>query len=97
MKEYDIKEENDNLIKTSSSDSIDYDKKSSSDLEEVDQDKLQVILKDIKAEYTSVAEIISPAEIELQDKDLFDLIKFTIKAEAVDTYNWVVYHKPDEI
>ena len=97
MKEYDIKEENDNLIKTSSSDSIDYDKKSSSDLEEVDQDKLQVILKDIKAEYTSVAEILSPAEVELQDKDLFDLIKFTIKVEAVNTYNWVVYHKPDEI
>ena len=62
MKEYDIKKENDNIIQTSSSDNIDFDKKSSSDLEEVDQDKLQVILKDIKAEYTSVAEILSPAK-----------------------------------
>ena len=97
MKEYDIKKENDNIIQTSSSDNIDFDKKSSSDLEEVDQDKLQVILKDIKAEYTSVAEILSPAEVELQDKDLFDVIKFTIKVEAVDTYTWVVYHKPGEI
>ena len=97
MKEYDIKEENDNIIQTSSSDNIDFDKKSYSDLEEVDQDKLQVILKDIKAEYTSVAEILSPEEVELQDKDLFDVIKFTIKVEAVDTYTWVVYHKPGEI
>ena len=62
----------------------------------MDQDKIQIKDIDIKAEYTNVSSVLShPAT--LRDKDLFEVIKFTVKLEAVHKYIWDVYHKPSEI
>ena len=97
MKESDINTETNTLIKTSSDDDIDFKHQSSDDLEEVDQETLKVTLKDIKAEYSSVSQILSPPEVNLEDRDLFDVVKFTIIVEAVNEYKWEVYHKPSEI
>lgn len=97
MKEYDINTESDNLIKTSSDDDIDFKSRTSSDIEEIDPDKVQIVLKDIKAEYTSVSQILSPPEVILEERDLFEVVKFTIKLEAVHEYKWEVYRKPSEI
>ena len=97
MKEFDINEENDNIIKTSSDD-LGLKRDSSADIEEVDQDKIQIKDIDIKAEYTSVSAILPPGTADdLQQKDYFEVIKFTIKLSAVHDYKWEVYHKPSEI
>ena len=97
MKEIDTNVETDNIISTSSQDNDIVRKKSTEEVEEVDQDKVQVILKDIKAEFTSVSSIISPTELIMREKDLFDVIKFTIKVKAVHDYEWYLYRKPSDI
>ena len=97
MKEFDINEENDNIIKTSSDD-LGLKRDSSADIEEVDQDKIQIKDIDIKAEYTSVSALLPPGSADdLQQKDYFEVIKFTIKLSAVHDYKWEVYHRPSEI
>ena len=96
MKEFDINTEEDNIINTTNQDNPDYQSGSSGEIEEMDQDKIQIKDIDIKAEYTNVSSVLShPAT--LRDKDLFEVIKFTIKLEAVHKYIWDVYHKPSEI
>ena len=97
MKEIDTNIENDNIISTSSKDDEIIRKKSTEEIEEVDQDKVQVIFQEIKAEFTSVASVLSPSEEILREKDLFDIIKFTIKVKAVHNYEWYVYRKPSDI
>ena len=97
MKEFDINTEEDNIIKTSSNDDTDLSSKSSLEVEEVDQDKIQIKDIDIKAEYTNVSSILPPGDDILREKDIFDVVKFTIKLEAVHKYSWEVYHKPDDI
>ena len=94
MKEIDINtEEDNNIIKTSNQDNPDYQSSSSGEIEEVEQDKIQIKDIDIKAEYTNVSSIVFQTPV---DKD-FEVIKFTIKLEAVHKYIWDVYHKPSEI
>ena len=73
-----------------------FDSKDSSD-EQVDQDKLQVDLQELKVEYTNVTNILTKDIQNLRDKDKFDLIKFTIKVKAVYKYEWEFYRKPAEI
>ena len=97
MKEIDINTEEDNIIKTSIDDNTDLTSKSSLEVDEVDQDQVQIKDTDIKAEYTSVSSILPPGDDILREKDIFDVIKFTITLEAVHKYNWVVYHKPADI
>ena len=97
MKEYEINTDSDNLIKTSSETNPDLENKSSLEIEEVDQDKIQIKDIDIKAEYTNVSSILAEDKDILRDKDQFDVIKFTIKLEAVHKYTWDVYHKPSDI
>jgi ribonucleoside-triphosphate reductase len=79
------------------SDNPDYQSSSSAEIEEVDQDKIEIKDIDIKAEYTNVSSVLSPITTNLRDKDLFEVVKFTIKLEAVHQYIWDVYHKPSEI
>ena len=55
-----------------------------------------VELQEFKAEFTSVTNILTTGP-NLEDKDKFDLIKFTIKVKAVYEYEWEVYRKPSEI
>ena len=97
MKEYEINTDSDNLIKTSSETNPDLENKSSLEIEEVDQDKIQIKDIDIKAEYTNVSSILAEDKDILRDKDQFDVIKFTLKLEAVHKYTWDVYHKPSDI
>ena len=97
MKEFDINTEEDNIIKTSSNDNTDLSSKSSLEIDEVDQDQIQIKDIDIKAEYTSVSSILPPGDDILREKDIFDVVKFTIKLEAVHKYSWEVYHKPADI
>ena len=33
----------------------------------------------------------------LEESDIFDIVKFTIIVEAQSTYKWEVYHRPSEI
>ena len=92
------KEENEeNIITTNSSDSINFKSQSSNDVEEVDPEKMKVEIEDIKAEFTNVARILSESEINLEERDLFDVVKFTIKVKAVVNYTWYVYRRPYEI
>ena len=76
------------LITRSSSESLD---------ENIDQDKVQVLLQDFKAEYTSVSQALASSNVTLNQRDFFDVIKFTIKVKAVYEYCWEVYRKPSEI
>ena len=62
---------------------------------EVEQDKIQVILKELRVENTNVSSVLNT--LSLQEKDLFDLIKFSITVEAVYDYSWYVYRKPSEV
>ena len=97
MKEFDINTERDNIIKKSNSDDEDYERKESEDVEEVDQDKLVVKLLDIKAEYSSNTKYIQLESVDMQEKDIFDVVKFTIIVDAQSTYKWDVYRRPFEI
>ena len=72
------------LITRSSSESID---------ENIDQDKVQVLLQDFKAEYSSVSSLLSASKLTLNEKDHFDVVKFSIKVKAVYKYSWEVYRK----
>ena len=65
--------------------------------DQVDQDKVQVVLQDFKVEYTNVTQILTTDLDKLRDKDKFDVVKFSIKVKAVYNYQWVVYRKPSEI
>ena len=65
--------------------------------EQVDQDKVQVILQDLKAEYTTVSAILEGDALNFREKDKFDVVKFTIKVKAVYNYTWEVYRKPADI
>ena len=61
-----------------------------------DLDISQVILHGLEAEYTNVSKI-SKKTNELREKDIFDIIKFTIKIKANYDYSWEVYRKPSEV
>ena len=65
--------------------------------ENIDQDKVVATLEDFKAEYTNVANILPQDCYPLRKKDKFDIIKFTIKVNAVYTYQWEVYRKPKDV
>ena len=71
-------------------------KMSSSEIE-VDQDKVEVLLQELKVESTSVSKVLSSVSLNLIEKDLFDLIKISIKVKAVYEYNWEVFRKPSEV
>jgi phospholipase D1/2 len=73
-----------------------FDSKESFD-DQVDQDKVQVELQDLKAVYTSVTDILGSEASQFRDKDKFDVIKFTIKVKAVYNYQWDVFRKPSDI
>ena len=60
------------------------------------RDIMQIILQDLKAEYTNVS-AISKKPKELAGEDIFDIIKFTIKVKANCDYTWEVYRKPSEV
>ena len=96
MKEFDINTQSENLTKNSNFDDR-FQKKESIDIEEVDQDKLKVEIKDIKAEYKSVIDLIPPESYPLEEKDIFNVVKFTIMVEAAGSYKWEVYRLPSEI
>ena len=72
----------------SSTDSVD---------ENIDQDQVKVLLQEFKAEFTNVESLLSASKTNLEEKDRFDIIKFTIKVKAVYNYSWEVYRKPSEI
>ena len=72
-----------------------YESKESFD--EQDQDKVQVVLQDLKVEYSSVTQILTTGLDQLRDKDKFDVVIFSIKVKAVYNYEWNVYRKPSEI
>ena len=97
MKEIDTNIDSENIITTASQDNEIIRKKSTEEVEEVDQDQVQVILEDIKAEFTSVSSVLSPTEQPLREKDLFDVVKFTVKLKAVHHYEWYLYRKPADI
>ena len=63
----------------------------------IDQDKIQVLLQDLKVEFTSVSQLLTSSSVTLHQKDHFDIIKLSIKVKAVYDYNWDVYRKPSEI
>jgi hypothetical protein len=65
--------------------------------EQVDQDKVQVELQELKAEYSSVTNILTSNIDQLRDKDKFDIVIFNIKVKAVFRYQWQVYRKTSEI
>ena len=65
--------------------------------EQIDQDKVQVLLQEFKAETTTVTDILQNDAKDFREKDKFDVIKFTIKVKAVYNYSWEVYRKPSEI
>ena len=91
MKEKDTINEinaSDPLTSQSSTESID---------DNIDQDKVQVLLQEFKAEFTSVSSILSSSNLTLNQKDHFDVVKFSIKVKAVYNYSWEVYRKPSEI
>ena len=70
----------------------------SSDIDDnIDQEKVQVLLQDLKAEYTSTSSVLSSASLTLNARDHFDIVKFSIKVKAVYNYSWEVYRKPAEI
>ena len=73
-----------------------YDSKDSSE-EQIDQEKVQVVLQEFKAEFTKVIDVLTSDLEKLRDKDKFDLVKFSIKVKAVYIYQWEVYRKPIEI
>jgi hypothetical protein len=64
--------------------------------DEIDQDKVEILFQELKVENTSVSTVLS-SNLDLREKDLFDLIKFSIKVKAVYDYEWEVYHKPSEV
>ena len=65
--------------------------------EQVDQDKVQVELQELKAEYSRVTNILTSDIDQLRDKDKFDIVIFNIKVKAVFRYQWQVYRKTSEI
>jgi len=56
-----------------------------------------VVLKDLKVEYTKVEDVLSSNLGNLSQKDKYDLIKFSIIVNAVHDYQWEFYRKPSEI
>ena len=70
-------------------------KPSDDNIEQIDQDKVQMELIELTAEFTNVQSVLKLTD--LDQKDNFDLVKFSIKAKAVYDYEWEVYHKPSEI
>jgi hypothetical protein len=97
MKEFDINTESDNLIQTTNADAIEVQHNESPDLEEIDQEKMKVTLKEVKCEYNSVTNFLPLGSVVLEEKDIFDVVKFTITVEAVYFYKWEVYRLPSEI
>ena len=71
--------------------------RTSSENLDIDDDKIEVLLQDLKAEYTSASQILASSNVTLNQKDHFDVIKFSIKVKAVYDYKWEVYRKPSEI
>ena len=55
------------------------------------------IIEVLKAEYTNVANIMAKDLEQFKNKDIYDIIKFTIKLKVENLYEWEVYHKPSEI
>ena len=55
------------------------------------------IIEVLKAEYTNVANIMAKDLEQFKNKDIYDIIKFTIKLKVEHLYEWEVYHKPSEI
>ena len=101
MNEFDINtnEENNIILMPNEEDNPLIEKNSSSDIEQLEQNDIKIKLIELTVEYTNVSEILSKYKTNniVQDKDNFDLIKFSIKVEAVFNYKWDVYHKPSEI
>ena len=96
MLEKDTNEGQNNDINTSSSGFIRFNSSESFD-EQIDQDQVEVLLQDLKAETISASSILSSSNFTLNEKDRINLIKFTLKVKAVYNYSWEVYRKPAEI
>ena len=88
----DINTESINLIKASEQDELE-----SPDIEEVEQDKIEIKNITIIAEYTNASSILTGGNAILREQDNIDIVKFTIKLEAVHKYEWEVFHKPADI
>ena len=88
----DINTESINLIKASEQDELE-----SPDIEEVEQDKIEIKNITINAEYTNASSILTGGNAILREQDNIDIVKFTIKLEAVHKYEWEVFHKPADI
>ena len=56
-----------------------------------------LIIEEFKAEYTNVADIITKDLEQFENKDKYNIIKFTIKLRVIYLYEWEVYHKPSKI
>ena len=56
-----------------------------------------VVLKELKVEYSKVEDILSSNPGNLSKNDKFDIFKFSIKVNAVHDYQWEVYRKPSEV
>ena len=61
------------------------------------ESETQVVLKDLKVEYSKVEDILSSSLGYLSNKDKYDIVKFSIKVNAIHDYQWEVYRKPSEI
>ena len=68
---------------------------SSDNIEQIDQDKVQMELLDLKLTSTTVSEVLTSSKVE--QKDNFDLLKFSIKVKAVYDYSWEFYRKPADV
>ena len=73
MLEKDTNEEQNNDINTSSSGFILFNSSESFD-EQIDQDQVEVLLQDLKAETISASSILSSSNITLSEKDRINLI-----------------------
>ena len=72
-----------------------YESKESVD--EQEQETIQIVLQDLKVEFSNVKQILTSDLDKLKDKDLFNIVIFTIKVKAVYNYQWNVYKKESEI
>ena len=65
--------------------------------ESIDQDNIQVLLKISKQNILMFLLFYLSFQLTLNEKDYFDIVKFSIKVKAVYDYSWVVYRLPFEI
>ena len=64
-------------------------------IEQIDQEKVQMDLIDLKAECTNVKSVLKLKN--LKQSNNYNLVKFSIKVKAVYDYQWEIYRTPNKI